>query len=176
MKSAIPSDLLKLKAKFEVWRKTRAKRSKTPDRLLKAAAALLDNYSASMICRVCGINLRTLRRRSSSNTSPRRSPVPAPEFFPLSLTLSQPEVSSYPPQVQTDCRLLLERPDGARLSIFLPPAPDIFKDEVYVKELKRRFKIMGSDFDPAPHIEYLMSESSKKFDTALPIKPQKKCP
>jgi len=29
MKSAIPSDLLKLKARFEAWRKTRAKRSKT---------------------------------------------------------------------------------------------------------------------------------------------------
>jgi len=29
---------------------------------------------------------------------------------------------------------------------------------------------------PAPHIEYLISESSKKFDTSLPIKPQKKCP
>jgi len=34
MKSAIPSDLLKLKKRFEAWRKTRAKRSKTPDRLL----------------------------------------------------------------------------------------------------------------------------------------------
>ena len=56
MKSAIPSDLLKLKKSFEAWRKTRAKRSKTPDRLLKAAAALLDHYSASMVCRVCGIN------------------------------------------------------------------------------------------------------------------------
>jgi hypothetical protein len=119
MKSAIPSDLLKLKKRFEAWRKTRAKRSKTPDRLLKAAAALLNNYSASMVCRVCGINLRTLRRRSSSNAFPRRSPAPAPEFFPFSLTLSQPEVPSSPPQAQTDCRLLLERPDGARLSIFL---------------------------------------------------------
>jgi len=114
MKSAIPPDLLKLKKRFEAWRKSRAKRSKTPDHLLKAAAALLDNYSASMVCRVCGINLRTLRQRSCSNASPHRSPVPAPEFFPLSLTLSQPEVSSSPPQVQTDCRLLLERPDGAR--------------------------------------------------------------
>jgi hypothetical protein len=59
MKSAIPSDLLKLKKRFDAWRKTRAKRSKTPDRLLKAAAALLDHYSASMVCRVCGINLRS---------------------------------------------------------------------------------------------------------------------
>jgi hypothetical protein len=39
MKSAIPSDLLKLKKRFEAWRNTRAKRSKTPDRLLKANAA-----------------------------------------------------------------------------------------------------------------------------------------
>ena len=120
MKSAIPSDLVKLKKRFEAWRKTRAKRSKTPDRLLKAAAALLDNYSASMICRVCGINLRTLRRRSSSKASPRRSATPIPDFFPLSLTLPQPEVSSSPRQAQTDCRLILERPDGGRLSIFLP--------------------------------------------------------
>ena len=58
MKSAIPSDLLKLQKRFEAWRKTRAKRSKTPDRLLKAATALFDHYSASMVCRVCGINLR----------------------------------------------------------------------------------------------------------------------
>src|SRR5215510_14191571 len=120
MKSAIPSDLLKLKKHFEAWRKTRAKRSKTPDRLLKAAAALLDHYSASRVCRVCGINLRTLRRRSSSNASPRRSATPAPDFFPLSLTLPQPAVSCLPRQSQTDCRLLLERPDGAKLSIFLP--------------------------------------------------------
>lgn len=120
MKSAIPSDLLNLKARFEAWRKTRAKRSKTPDHLLKAAAALLDNYSASMVCRICGINLRTLRRHSSSNSSPRRSATPAPDFFPLSLTLPQPEVSFSPRQAQTDCRVLLERPDGARLSIFLP--------------------------------------------------------
>src|SRR5262245_54430394 len=118
MKSTIPSDLLKLKKRFEAWRRTRTKRSKTPDHLLQAAAALLDHYSASIVCRVCGINLRTLQRRSSSNASQRRSPAPAPNFFPLSLTLSQPEVSS-PPQVQIDCRLLLERPDGTRLSIFL---------------------------------------------------------
>ena len=120
MKSAIPSDLLKLKKRFEAWRKTRAKRSKTPDHLLKAAAALLDHYSASMVCRVCGINLRALQRQSSSNSSPRSSAIHAPDFFPLSLTLPQLDISSSPRQAQTDCQLLLERPDGARLSIFLP--------------------------------------------------------
>jgi hypothetical protein len=83
-----------------------------------------EQHSASMVCRVCGINLRTLRRRSSSNASPRRSATPAPDFFPISLTLSQPDVSSSPPQAQPDCRLLLERPDGAKLSIFLPSLTD----------------------------------------------------
>jgi hypothetical protein len=125
MKSAIPSDLLKLKKRFEAWRKTRAKRSKTPDRLLKAAAALLDNYSASMVCRVCGINLRTLRRQSFSNSSTRRSAIHSPDFLPLSLALPQPDISSSPGQAQTDCRLLLERPDGARLSIFLPRLTEV---------------------------------------------------
>jgi hypothetical protein len=120
MKSAIPSDLLRLKKRFEAWRKTRAKRSKTPDHLLKAAADLLDHYSASMVCRVCGINLRTLRRRSSTKASTRRSAPSAPDFFPLSLTPPQPDISSSPQQAQTNCRLLLERPDGARLSISLP--------------------------------------------------------
>jgi len=41
-------DLLKLKKRFEAWRKTQAKRSKTPHHLLKAAVALLYHYSAPM--------------------------------------------------------------------------------------------------------------------------------
>jgi hypothetical protein len=38
-----------------------------------------------MVYRVCGINLRTLRRQSSSDPSPRRSAIHAPDFFPLLL-------------------------------------------------------------------------------------------
>ena len=76
-------------------------------------------------------------------------------------------------EVAADAYLYLGPGDSLINSL---PSPDIFKDEVYVKELKRRFKIMGRDFDPAPHIAYLISESSKKLDYRLPIKPQKKCP
>jgi hypothetical protein len=82
MKSTIPSDLLKLKKRFEGWRNARAKRPKTQDRLLKAAAALLDHYSASMVCRVSGINLRTLRRRSSSALLPAARLHPLLTSFP----------------------------------------------------------------------------------------------
>lgn len=72
-----------------------------------------------------------------------------------------------------DAYLYLGHSDSLTISL---PSPDIFRDEVYVKELKRRFKILGQDFDPAPHLAFLMRKSSKKFDIRLPIKPQKKCP
>ena len=71
MKTPLPTDLFNLKCQFESWRKTRTKRSRTPDHLLKAAADLLDQYPISTICRVCRINPRTLRRWNitSKNTS-----------------------------------------------------------------------------------------------------------
>lgn len=41
--------------------------------------------------------------------------APVAQFFPFSLSIPQSEQPS-----RDDCRLLLERPDGARLSISLP--------------------------------------------------------
>jgi hypothetical protein len=56
------------------------------------------------------------------------------------------------------------------------PSPDLYKDEAYVNELKRRHKLMGSNFDPAPTVAYIIDESSKKFENKPPFKLQKKCP
>jgi len=116
MTTPLPTDLYNLKCQFESWRKTRTKRTRTPDHLLKAAADLLDQYPISTICRVCRINPRTLRGRNipSKNTSKIQA-LPDTDFFPLSLAI--PQAGTQP---TNDCRLLLERPDGARLSIFLP--------------------------------------------------------
>jgi len=96
MTSPLPTDLFNLKCQFEAWRKTRSKRTKTPDHLLAAAAELLDRYPVSRICRVCRINPRTFRRRSVSSM-----PEPVAQFFPLSLPIPQSEQP-------VDCRLLLE--------------------------------------------------------------------
>jgi hypothetical protein len=116
MTTPIPTDLFNLKCQFEAWRNTRTKRSKTPDHLLNAAADLLDRYSVSMICQVCRINPRTFRRHSASSKNPSMLEVaPVAQFFPLSLSIPQSGQQS-----PGDCRLLLERPDGARLSISLP--------------------------------------------------------
>jgi hypothetical protein len=50
MNKSLPSDLLKLKAQFESWRRTREKKGPIPDHLRKAAIALLDEYAARTIC------------------------------------------------------------------------------------------------------------------------------
>jgi len=120
MTPTLPTDLFNLKCQFEAWRKTRSKRTRTPDSLLKTATDLLDRYSASMICRVCRINPRLLQRQTPSKVSRNIEAPPAPEFFPLSLTIPQIAFSDSHRQSQQDCRLVLERPDGARLSISLP--------------------------------------------------------
>ena len=120
MTTPIPSDLFNLKCQFEAWRKTRSKRTKTPDHLLIAAANLLDRYSASMICRACRINPRTLQRHLPSKDSSHIGAPPAPEFVPLSLTIPHTGLSTLSQQPTENYRLILERPDGARLSIFLP--------------------------------------------------------
>jgi hypothetical protein len=117
MKASVPADLLKLKDQFDAWRKTRSKRSKTPEHLQQAAIALLDQCSASMICRVCRLNPQILDRPTQSSSTQIKS---IPEFFPLSLTLPDTEQTTPHRQPQADCRVLLERPDGSRLTIVLP--------------------------------------------------------
>jgi hypothetical protein len=120
MNATAASDLLKLKAQFEHWRKTRSTRSRIPAHLRQAAIDLLDRYSASAICRACRLHPHTLKPPAVSTPSPRKStattaqvffPLPAPEMLP-------PHYWSH--QAQADCRLVLERPDGARLTLALP--------------------------------------------------------
>jgi len=121
MKSSLPADLLELKNQFEAWRKTRQTRAPIPEELRQAAVALLERYSASLICRVCRLNPHSLKKpaASSSSTAPA---LPAPAFFSLS-PLAAPPLAAQTRQAHSDCRLQLERPDGARLTITLP-VPD----------------------------------------------------
>lgn len=117
MKAAIPSDLLKLKAQFEHWRKTRSTRSRIPAHLRQAAIDLLDRYSASAICRACRLHPHLLKPPAVSKPGARNSSTTTPQiFFPLPAA----EEASLPHLAQADCRLLLERPDGARLMLTLP--------------------------------------------------------
>lgn len=118
MNTSLPSDLLKLKAQFESWRRTREKKGPIPHHLRKAAIALLDEYAATTICRVCRLHPRTLQE--PVNPKPRRkAAAKTPDFFPLP-ELPQSALSFSNAQARADCQLLLERPDGARLTLTLP--------------------------------------------------------
>ena len=102
MNTVLPSDLHKLKAQFETWRRTRTKQTAIPDHLRSAAIALLDRYSASMICRVCRLHPRTLEQpvvRAVSNKT-------APDFFPLPPLPAESGLFSALRQAPTDCRVL----------------------------------------------------------------------
>lgn len=120
MNTAIPSDLLKLKAQFEPWRKTRSTRSRSPAHLRQAAIDLLDRYSASAICRACRLQPHTLQPPALSKSRARPAPTTrVPAFFPL----PPPEAispASLPQLAQAACRLVLERPDGTRLTRAVP--------------------------------------------------------
>jgi hypothetical protein len=118
MKTSISPALLKLKARFETWRRTRASiRTRTPEHLRQAALALLDQHPASLICRVCRIHPRTLQ----APRVPQKRTKSMPAFFPLPLLSPAPQgpIPSHS-ETETLYRVVIERPDGAKLTICLP--------------------------------------------------------
>ena len=110
----LSDDLLELKARFDAWRRTRkSPRAKTPDDLLQAALVMRDRYPARLICRACRISSKTFARAATSTASPKKRQSTA-SFFKLPL-VSEP--GSTPSQLNRDCRVQLERPDGSRLTL-----------------------------------------------------------
>lgn len=123
MKSTIPADLLELKARFETWRTNREyAREPIPDELWNAAADLSRRYPPSFVGRVLKLDPSKLKKFLIKRSA--RPPVrkkPQATFFQLPTEIALPEVGPLLPPGQTDCRLQIERPDGARLTLSLPP-------------------------------------------------------
>lgn len=130
MKSPVQSDLRQIQAQFESWRRTRpSSRQPIPDHLRQAAIALLDRYPASTISRHCRIHYRILKPFAASRSQTRATRIKAgsravkqsviasesarPLFFHLPAAPS-PEAAAMA------CRLIVDRPDGARLTLTLP--------------------------------------------------------
>jgi hypothetical protein len=118
MKTSISPALLRLKARFETWRRTRASiRTRTPEHLRQAALALLDQHPASLICRVCRIHPRTLQ----APRVPKKRTNSTPAFFPLPpLSPALQDMIPSHSQTETLYRVVIERSDGAKLTICLP--------------------------------------------------------
>jgi hypothetical protein len=120
MNDLLPDDLAKLQARFEHWRNTRKTRSPIPKDLLQTARALLDHYSISMVCRVCRLHPTSLHKRAKlASTSSKSASTSQAAFYCLPSAVSLPESPVSTP-VAENCRLVLERADGARMTLVLP--------------------------------------------------------
>lgn len=130
MTDQIPSDLLKLKIRLDAWRnKRKYLRQPIPDEFRRAALELCRRYPHSLIRRVLKLQPSRLKspdrnRQSRSATTaarvrPRKQPPTA--FFELPIGVASPKPApAAAPECAVQYRLVIERADGARLTIFLP--------------------------------------------------------
>ena len=121
MQSTIPADLLDVKASLDHWRSTRQyTRQPMPPQLRHAIAKICRRHPYGLVRRILNIDpwrlSRTAAKKSSQLTSRKKGPA---TFFTLPADLLLPDHTSPAPSL-SDCRLQLDRPDGARLTLTLP--------------------------------------------------------
>lgn len=127
MNNSLPDDLARLQARFERWRNTRTTRSPIPQDLLQAARTLLHRYSVSAICRACRLHPASLHKPTTTVSTSSKAARPVRKsagtsqtaFFCLPPAVSLPESPVHTPAGE-NCRLVLERTDGARMTLVLP--------------------------------------------------------
>jgi hypothetical protein len=119
MDSTVPADLLKLKARLEAWRATRKyARQPIPDEFRQAAAEIAMLYSPSLVRRILKLDPWQVKKLETKwSDSVHRKPQTT--FFTLSLEAALPEPRPLATSPTAGCRLLIERPDGARLAMTL---------------------------------------------------------
>ena len=123
METTIPNELLELKARLDQWRAARKHaRQAIPDELRNAAIEMAGKYPRKLIRRILKLDPWRLVRYQAANPSNRK---PAPKqsqtaFYklPMEALSSQPTA----PLPMNGCRIQIERPDGARLTVSLPPS------------------------------------------------------
>jgi len=121
MQTTIPADLRDLKARLDQWRANRKYiRQPMPADLRQAAVKISRRHPYGLVRRVLKIDPWRLNRQATKKSSPitaRNKQHTA--FFTLPTDAALPGPTSGAPNT-TDCRLLLERPDGARLTLMMP--------------------------------------------------------
>jgi hypothetical protein len=129
MKRSIPAELIELRDEIQSWRESHPG-VRIAEHLLERAVGLLDRYSMSAICVHAGVNRETLKRgaaksRPSALVSRPASSSAAERFVEVSGTqLRAAGLSEAVPRrregADSDYRILVDRSDGARLTLFMP--------------------------------------------------------
>ena len=121
-------DLQQVKSKIESFRAGRTGKERIPENLWAAAVALLDHYPFNVVWRELRLKPEYLKRRAGlvkDNEAPRRKK--AAKFLALSageLTAinngANKNVTALSVNHGVECRLVIERVDGSRLTLNLP--------------------------------------------------------
>jgi hypothetical protein len=120
MDLSVPADLLKLKDRLEAWRATRKyARQPIPDEFRQAAADMAGRYSTSLVRRILKLDPWQLNKRKTKKPDRSRH-KPKTAFFTLPSETPLLLHGSSATQDLAGCRLQIERPDGARLTLMLP--------------------------------------------------------
>ena len=103
-------DIEKARRRLEVWRKSRSRGKRIPDRLWALAAALARSYGVSRVSQTLGLDYNGLKGRAEAIRTPRRSRLkPPPGFVELPL-VGQPVLGP-------NCTVELARGEGSRMTI-----------------------------------------------------------
>lgn len=123
--------LLAARSAFDNWRASNSKHSRIPPHLWQIAIALLDHYPLSVVATQLHLNSARLRRHlNSSSASLTQASHPAQNFIQISeADLNIGNSTSQSINADQHChlhslastlRLVIERPDGSRLSLSVP--------------------------------------------------------
>lgn len=122
METTIPSELLQLKARLDQWRATRKHiREQIPDELRNAAFEMSGKYPRNLIRRILKLDPWRLTRNPANQSKRNSASKPSQTAFyklPIESLPPQPTASS----TINGCRIQIERPDGARLTVSLSPS------------------------------------------------------
>jgi hypothetical protein len=103
-------DIDEARRRLEVWRKSRSRGKRIPDRLWALAAALARTHGVSPVSQRLGLDYNGLKRRAEATTPARRSRLkPPPGFVELPLVAQS--------VLGPNCTVELARGEGARMTI-----------------------------------------------------------
>ena len=128
MRNSPGNDLSSVRSSFRRWRQRRSQREPIPELLWQRALALIESYPKAAICRELKLNPARFKQRlvtaAPSHPNARHAPAGFVEVCGSDLSSHARSNLPFSPVVgSSSCvRLVVERPDGLRLSLELPAA------------------------------------------------------
>jgi hypothetical protein len=103
-------DIEEARRRLEVWRKSRLRGKRIPDRLWAMASSLARTHGVSRVSQRLGLDYNGLKRRAEVTGTPRRSRLQLPPGFVELPLVGQPVLGP-------NCTVELARGEGARMTI-----------------------------------------------------------